>query len=68
MAKASRLFAGEEMKQAAREFRLNAQAQELIHPVYNDEDELLEDYFLAGALWYRSYAEQNKINGEKLVP
>lgn len=57
MGKVSRLFATEEMKKAAREFRENAQAQEYLHPDYGevDEDKLLEDYFLAGAVWYKQY-------------
>ena len=64
MGKASRLFATEEMKQAAREFREHAQAFEYLHPIYDgvDEDKLLEDYFLAGAVWYKQYLKdiQNK--------
>lgn len=57
MGKASRLFATDEMKKAAREFREHAQANEFLHPDYGevDEDKLLEDYFLAGAVWYKQY-------------
>ena len=65
MGKASRLFATEKMKQAAREFREHAQANEFLHPDYGevDEDKLLEDYFLAGAVWYKTFIEQqNKTN------
>ena len=60
MGKASRLFATEEMKQAAREFREYAQALEYLHPSYDevDEDKLLEDYFLAGAVWYKHFIEE----------
>jgi hypothetical protein len=60
MGKASRLFATDEMKKAAREFREHAQANEFLHPDYGevDEDKLLEDYFLAGAVWYKTLIEQ----------
>ena len=66
MGKASRLFATEEMKKAAREFRELAQCAEMLHPSYGevDEDKLLEDYFLAGALWYRETLKE-KVMGKK---
>jgi hypothetical protein len=65
MGKVSRLFATEEMKMAAKEFRENAQAHEYFDPVYTgeDEDKLLEDYFLAGCVWYKTLVGQkNKSN------
>ena len=45
------------MKEAAREFRLHAQVNECLHPMYgaNNNDELIEDFFFAGAVWYREY-------------
>ena len=67
MEKASRLFAREEMKKAAREFRELAKGVEMLHPSYGkvDEDKLLEDYFLAGALWYRETLKE-KVMSKKI--
>ncbi len=64
MEKASRLFAREEMKKAAREFRELAKGVEMLHPSYGkvDEDKLLEDYFLAGALWYRETLKEKVMS------
>lgn len=66
MGKASRLFATEEMKKAAREFRELAQGAEMLHSSYGevDEDKLLEDYFLAGAIWYREILK-DKVRSKK---